>query len=90
MKKLLLSMITIMSLADISLAGNCNDHQQVTMADSKPVLLLQIGDMKLMKYINGGIVLYSVKKYDGETVPEDLNREHLAARFPEMAQNMEG
>ena len=46
-----------MSFAGISLAGNCNDHQQVTMADSKPVLLLQIGDMKLMKYTNGGMVL---------------------------------
>lgn len=50
-----------MSLAKISLAGNCNDHQQVTTTDSKPVLLLQIGDMKLMKYTNGGMVLYSVK-----------------------------
>ena len=90
MKKLLLSIITIMSLAGISLAGNYNDQQQVTMADSKPVLLLQIGDMKLMKYINGGIVLYSVKKYSGETIAENLDREQLAARFPEMAQNLEG
>ena len=71
-------------------AGNCNDHQQVTMADSKPILLLQIGDMKLMKYTNGGMVLYRVKKYSGETVAEDLDREQLAARFPEMAQNLEG
>jgi len=90
MRKLFLSMITVTSLIGISLAGNCNDHQQVTMADSKPVLLLQIGDMKLMKYTNGGMVLYSVKKYSGETVAEDLDREQLAARFPEMAQNLEG
>ena len=90
MRKLFLSMITMMSLAGISLAGNCNNHQQVTMADSKPVLLLQIGDMKLMKYTNGGMVLYSIKKYSGETVAEDLDREQLAARFPEMAQNLEG
>ena len=82
-------MITVISLAGISLAGNCNDHQQM-MADSKPVLLLQIGDMKLMKYTNGGMVLYRVKKYSGETVAEDLDREQLAARFPEMAQNLEG
>ena len=54
------------------------------------MLLLQIGDMKLMKYTNGGMVLYSVKKYSGETVAEDLDREQLAARFPEMAQNLEG
>ena len=46
-----------MSLAGISLAGDCNDHQPVTMADRKPMLLLQICDMKLMKYINGGMVL---------------------------------
>jgi hypothetical protein len=46
--------------------------------------------MKLMKYTNGGMVLYSVKKYSGETVAEDLDREQLAARFPEMAQNLEG
>ena len=84
-------MITVMSLAGISLAGNCNDHQQVTMADSKPVLLLQIGDMKLMKYTTtDGMVLYRVKNYNGETVAEDLDREQLAARFPEMAQNLEG
>ena len=84
-------MITIISLAGISLAGNCNDHQQVTMADSKPVLLLQIGDMKLMKYTTtDGMVLYRVKNYKGETVAEDLDREQLAARFPEMAQNLEG
>ena len=83
-------MITIFGLAGISLAGNCNDHQQVTMADSKPVLMLQIDDMKLMKYINDGIVLYSVKKYSGETVAEDLDRKQLAALFPEMAQNIEG
>ena len=44
------------------------------MADSKPVLLLQIGDMKLMKYTNGGMVLYSIKKYRGETLAEDLDR----------------
>ncbi len=90
MRKLLLSMITIIGLAGISLAGNCNDHQQVTMADSKPVLLLQIGDMKLMKYINGGMVLYRVKNYNGETVAEDLERDQLAARFPELAQTLEG
>ena len=89
MKGLFLSMITLTSLAEITLAEN-NDHQQVTMADSKPVLLIQIGDMKLMKYTNGGMVLYSVKKYSGETVAEDLDREQLAARFPEMAQNLEG
>ena len=83
-------MITVISLFGTSLAGNCIDHQQVTMADSKPVLLLQIGDMKLMKYTNGGMVLYRVKKYSGETVAEDLDREQLAARFPEMAQNLEG
>ena len=83
-------MITVISLVGISLAGNCNDHQQVTMADSKPMLLLQIGDMKLMKYTNGGMVLYSVKKYSGETVEENFDRKHLTARFPEMAQNMEG
>ena len=83
-------MITIIILAGISLAGNCNDHQQVTMADSKPVLLLQIDDMLLMKYNNGGMVLYRVKKYSGETVAEDLNREQLAVHFPEMAQNLEG
>ena len=83
-------MITIISLAGITLAGNCNDHQQVTMADSKPVLLLQIGDMKLMKYTNGGMVLYRVKNYNDKTLAEDLNREQLAARFPEMAQNLEG
>jgi len=86
----LLSMITIIGLAGISLAGNCNDHQQVTMADSKPVLLLQIGYMKLMKYTNSGMVLYRVKNYNGDTVAEDLDREQLAARFPEMAQNLEG
>ena len=74
-----------MRLAGISLAGNCNDHQQVTMADSKPVLLLQIGDMKLMKYTNGKMVLYHEKKYIGETIAENLDREHSAARFPEMA-----
>ena len=83
-------MITIMRLSGISLAGNCNDHQQVTMAESKPMLLLQIGDMKLMKYTNGGMVLYHVKKYSGETVAEYLDREELAARFPEIAQNLEG
>ena len=84
-------MFTIISLAGISLAGNCNDHQQVTMADSKPVLLLQIGDMKLMKYTTtDGMVFYRVKNYNGETVAEDLDREQLAARFPEMAQNLEG
>ena len=83
-------MISIMSLVEISLAGNCNDHQQVTMADSNPMLQLDIGDMKLMKYTDGGMVLYSVKKYSGETVAEDLDREQLAARFPEMAQNLEG
>ena len=83
-------MITIISLAGISLAGNCNDHQQVTLADSKAVLLLQIGDMKLMKYTTGGMVLYRVKNYAGETVAEDLDRDQLAARFPEMAQNLEG
>ena len=83
-------MITVISLVGISLARNCNNNQQVTMADNKPVLLIQIGDMKLMKYTNGGIVLYSVKKYNGETVAEDLDREQLAARFPEMAQNLEG
>ena len=83
-------MITMMSLAVISLAGNCNNHQQVTMADSKPVLLLQIGDMNLMKYTNGGMVLYRVKNYNGETVAEDLDRDQLAARFPEMAQNLDG
>lgn len=55
-------MITIMSFAGYPLTGNCNDHQQVTMADSKPMLLLHIGDMKLMKYTNGGMILYSVKK----------------------------
>ena len=82
-------MITIISLSGISLAGNCNDHQQVTLADSKPVLLLQIGDMKLMKYTNSGMVLYRVKNYSGETIAEDLDREQLAARFPEMAQNLE-
>ena len=54
-------MITVMSPAVILLAGNCNDHQQVTMADSKPVLLLQICDMKLMKYTNVEIVLCGVK-----------------------------
>ena len=90
MKKLLLSIYTIISLSGISLAGKCNDHQQVTMADSKPVLLLQIDDMLLMKYNNGGMVLYRVKKYSGETVAEDLDREQLAVRFPEMAQNLEG
>ena len=90
MKKLFVSMITIISLAGISLAVNCNDHQQVTMADRKPVLLLQIGDMKLMKYTNGGMVLYSVKNYSGETVVEDLDREQLSARFLKMAQNLEG
>ena len=83
-------MITTISLSGISLAGNCNDHQQVTMADSKRVLLLQIGDMKLMKYTNGGMVLYRVKNYNGETVAEDLDRDQLAARFPEMAKNLEG
>ena len=83
-------MITIISLAGISLAANCNDHQQVTMADSKPMLLLQIGDMKLIKYTNGEMTLYSVKKYSGETIAENLDREQLAARFPEMAQNLEG
>ena len=83
-------MTTIMSLSGISLAGNCNDHQQVTMADRKPVLLLQIGDMKLMKYTNGGMVLYRVKNYNGQTIAEDLDRDQLAARFPEMAQNLEG
>ena len=61
MRKLFLSMFTIISLAGISLAGNCYDHQQMTMADNKPVLLLQNGDMKLMKYTNGGMVLYSLK-----------------------------
>ena len=90
MKKLLLSMITIISLAGISLAGNCNDHQQVTMSDSKQVLLIQIGDMKLIKYTNGGMVLYRVKNYSGETVVEDLDREQLSARFLKMAQNLEG
>ena len=90
MKKLFLSILTIISLAGISLAGNCNDHQQVNMAGSEPVLLLQIGDMKLMKYTNGGMVLYRVKNYNGETVAEDLDREQLTARFPEVAQNLEG
>ena len=60
------------------------------MKPSRGVLLLQIGDMKLMKYTTGGMVLYRVKKYNGETVAEDLDREQLAARFPEMAQNLEG
>ena len=83
-------MITIISFAGVSLAGNCNDHQQVTMADSIPVLLFQIGDMKLVRYTNGGKVLYRVKKYSGETVAEDLDRDQLAASFPEMAQNLEG
>ena len=36
------------------------------------------------------IIFNSVKKYSGETVAEDLDREQLAARFPEMAQNLEG
>ena len=83
-------MISIISFAGISLSGNCYDHQQVTMADSKPMLLLQFGNMKLMKYTNGGKVLYRVNNYSGETVAEDLDREQLAARFPEMAQNPEG
>ena len=60
------------------------------MADSKPLLLLQIGDMKFMKYTTGGMVLYGVKNYACETVAEDLDRDQLAARFPEMAQNLEG
>ena len=90
MKKLFLSMITIISLAGISLAGNCNDHQQVTMADSKPVLLLKISEMKMIKYANGGMMLYSVKKFSGETVAENLNSEQLSARFPEIVQNLEG
>ena len=60
------------------------------MADSKPMLLLQIGDMKLMKYNNGGMVLYRVKKYRGETIAENLNRKQLAAHFTEMAQILEG
>ena len=46
--------------------------------------------MKLMKYTNGGIVLYRVKEYSGETVTEDLDSEQLDARFPELAQNLEG
>ncbi len=83
-------MITVMSLAGITLAGNCNDHQQVTMADSKPVLLLQIGDMTLMKNTNGALVLYRVKNYSSETVVENLDRDQLAARFLEMVQNLEG
>jgi len=57
------------------------------MADSKSVLLLQVGNMKLMKYSNGGIILYSEKKYCGETVAKDLYREQLAAYLPEMGQN---
>ena len=61
MKRLFLFMITIISLAGILLAGNCNDHQQLTMAYSKPLLLLQIGDMKLMKYTNDGMGFYRVK-----------------------------
>ena len=44
--------------------------------------------MKLMKYTNGGMVLYRVKNYSGETVAEELDREQLAARFPETAQNL--
>ena len=83
-------MITIISLAGISLAGNCNDHQQVTMAGSETMLLLQIGDMKLMKYTNCGMVLYRVKNYGVETIVEDLDRDQLAARFLEMVQNLEG
>ena len=83
-------MITIISFAGISLAGNCNNHQQVSTADRKPMLLLQIGDMKFMKYTNGGRVLYRLKNYSGETVAEDLDRDQLAARFPEIVQNLEG
>ena len=43
-----------------------------------------------MKYTNGVMVLYSVRKYSGETIAEDLDREQLAARFPAMVQNLEG
>ena len=90
MKKSFLFIVTIICISGTSMAGNCNTHQQVTITGSEPVLLLQIGDMKLMKYTNGGMVLYRVKKYSGETVVEDQDRGQLAARFPEMARNLEG
>ena len=78
-------------LSGIAMADGCNYHQQVTMTDNKPVLMFQLDDMKLMKYTTSkGNVLYIIKNNEDETLERDLSQDQLAARYPEMAQKLEG
>ena len=71
MKKLALTFLASSLIAGAAIAGGCDYHQEVTMASNKPVLMLQLDDMKLMKYTSSnGTILYIIKNVEGETVAE--------------------
>ena len=91
MKKLALSFLASSLMAGAAIAGGCDYHQEVTMASITPVLMLQLDDMKLMKYTSSsGTILYIIKNVEGETVAKDLNQNQLASLYPEMAEKLEG
>ena len=91
MKKLALSFLASSFIAGAAIAGGCDYHQEVTMASNKPVLMFQLDEMKLMKYMSSnGTILYIIKNNKGETVAKNLNQNQLASRYPEMAEKLEG
>ena len=91
MKKQVLSFLASSLMAGAAIAGGCDYHQEVTMASNKPVLMFQLDDMRLMKYMSSnGTVLFIIKNIDGETVAKDLDQNQLASRYPEMAEKLEG
>jgi hypothetical protein len=91
MKKLLISVFATTLVSGIAMAGGCDYHQKVTMAENKPVFIFQIDDMKLMKYMSSqGDVLYIIMNVEGETIDKGLSQDQMAARYPEIAQKLKG
>ena len=87
----MLSIITTVLISGGVMAENCEFHQEVTFAEVKPLILIQMGEMNLIQYSSEeGLVLYRIENFDGDTIAEDLDRNDLTAKFPEMEEKIEG
>mgnify|MGYP001280097497 CR=1 FL=1 len=91
MKTFMLSIITTVLISGGVLAENFDFHQEVTFAEVKPLILFQMGEMNLIQYSSEeGLVLYRIENFDEDTITEDLNRNDLVAKSPEMEEKIEG
>ena len=93
MKKIVLTMFTLLTTAGFLFAGGmgCSGYKQEILADkTKQEILITSNDFQLIKIIDQiGNTRFSVKNPDGTFQAENLSRLRLRIEFPDLEKQID-